>query len=68
VAGKRGANTVAARPADGPAFLSKAREYLEAAEDAIGRENFTAAVGNAVRPLPLGPYGQPHRRSTPPLE
>jgi hypothetical protein len=41
-------NTVTARPSDGEAFLAKAREFLDAADDAIERENFTAAVGNAV--------------------
>ncbi len=40
--------TVRAAPGDGPAYLAKAHEYLEAAEDAFGRDNFVAAAGNAV--------------------
>jgi hypothetical protein len=45
----RGPNrTVRATTGDGPAYLAKAHEYLEAAEDALGRGNFVAAAGNAV--------------------
>lgn len=44
----RGAGTVGSRPGDGDAFLLKAQEFLEAVEDAVGRGNHTAAVGNAV--------------------
>jgi hypothetical protein len=40
--------TVRAAPTDGVAYLAKAHEYLEAAEDALARENFVAAAGNAV--------------------
>ncbi len=44
----RATGTIPAVPGDGAAYLSKAREFLEAAEDAMARENHTAAVGNAV--------------------
>lgn len=42
------AETVPAKSGDGDAFLSNAREFLEAAEDAVERENYTATVGNSV--------------------
>jgi hypothetical protein len=48
VAERGSGRTVRAAPADGAAYLAKAHEYLEAAEDALARENFVAAVGNAV--------------------
>ena len=40
--------TVRVVAGDGPAYLAKAHEYLEAAEDALERGNFVAAAGNAV--------------------
>jgi hypothetical protein len=40
--------TVRATPGDGAAYLAKAHEYHEAAEDALERGNFVAAAGNAV--------------------
>jgi hypothetical protein len=39
---------VAATVADGRAYLLKAREFLDAADDSAQRENFIATVGNAV--------------------
>jgi hypothetical protein len=40
--------TVRAVSGDGPAYLAKAHEYLDAAEDALERGNLVAAAGNAV--------------------
>lgn len=48
MAAKRGGPSLPARAGDGPAFLAKALQYLEAAEDALARGNYTAAVGCAV--------------------
>ena len=48
VAEPRASRTVRAAPGDGPAYLAKAHEYLEAAEDAFERDNLVAATGNAV--------------------
>jgi len=35
-------------PADARAYLSKAKEFLQAASDALEHQNFTATAGNAV--------------------
>lgn len=35
-------------PADGPAYLAKASEYLRAAVDSLDIGNFTAATGTAI--------------------
>lgn len=48
MAARRGGPSLPARASDGPAFLAKALQYLEAAEDALARCNHTAAVGCAV--------------------
>lgn len=45
---RRPPSTVSATPADAIAFAGKAHEYLDAARDAIARDNYVAAVGNAV--------------------
>lgn len=45
---KRGSNTRPGTPGDGRAYLGKAVEWLEAAEDADERENHTATVGACV--------------------
>lgn len=42
------ATTVRATAADAKAFAVKAHEYLEAANDSIGKGNYIAAVGNAI--------------------
>jgi hypothetical protein len=44
----RGSNTRPGTPGDGRSYLGKAVEWLEAAEDADGRENHTATVGASV--------------------
>ncbi len=41
-------STVVATTADAVAFAGKAHEYLDAAHDAIARNNYVAAVGNAI--------------------
>lgn len=41
-------HTVSASLADGTAYYEKARQYLEAAQDAMERENYIAVVGNAI--------------------
>ncbi len=45
---RRSTSTVRATLGDGIAYLAKAHEYLEAAEDAVARGNHVATVGNAV--------------------
>lgn len=45
---KRPTSTTPATPGDAAAFLSKAHEYLDAAKDAVARENHVATVGNAI--------------------
>lgn len=45
---RRSAQTVSATAADAVAFLGKAHEYLDAANDSISRGNRVAAVGNAI--------------------
>ena len=45
---RRSTSTVRATLADGIAYVAKAHEYLEAAEDALARGNHIATVGNAV--------------------
>lgn len=42
------ANTRKASPAEAQGYLAKAKEYLSAAEHALGEEHFVAAAGNAV--------------------
>lgn len=48
MADRRPPPTVSATPADAITFAGKAHEYLDAAHDAIDRDNHIAAVGNAI--------------------
>jgi len=45
---RSGAQTRPASIGDARSYLSKAREYLQAAEDAFARKHYVAAGGNAV--------------------
>jgi hypothetical protein len=45
---RRSVSTVRATAADAIAFLTKAHEYLDAANDSMARGNRVAAVGNAI--------------------
>lgn len=45
---RRGAGTRPVNPAEGAAYLSKAKEFLYAARESLTAGNHSAAVGNAV--------------------
>lgn len=44
----RQSTTRSASPRDARAYLAKAKEFLQASTDSLGRENFVATAGNAV--------------------